>query len=101
MGSKRIEQSIEDIYEYIEGCKPKGFSGTQVIVVKEEIYDLLDEMKLKIPDEINRCNKLLERRDEIIKEEPKVRKNLSYIPQSSFTYSAPILYASSSATLLA
>ena len=68
MGSKRIEQSIEDIYEYIEGCKPKGFSGTQVIVVKEEIYDLLDEMKLKIPDEINRCNKLLERRDEIIKE---------------------------------
>lgn len=75
MGSKRIEQSIEELYEFIESCKPKGFSGTSVIVVKEQIYDLLDEMKLKIPDEINRCNKLLERRDEIIREaEAKAQK---------------------------
>lgn len=75
MSSKRIEQSIEELYEFIESCKPKGFSNTSVIVVKEQIYDLLDEMKLKIPDEINRCNKLLERRDEIIREaEAKAQK---------------------------
>ncbi len=68
MGSKRIEQSIDEIYEFIEGCKPKGFSSTAVIVQKEQLYDLLDEMKLRIPDEISRCNKVLNNRDEIIKE---------------------------------
>lgn len=66
MSSKKIEQLIDDIYEYIEGCKPKGFSTTQVIVMKDEIYDLLDEMRLKIPDEIKRCAKVVANRDQII-----------------------------------
>ena len=68
MSSKRIEQAIEDIYEYIELCKPKGFSSTQIIVQKDELLDKLDEMKLKIPDEVARCTKILERRDEILRE---------------------------------
>ena len=66
MSSKKITQLIDDIYEYIEGCKPKGFSTTQVIVMKDEIYDLLDEMRLKIPDEIVRCSKIVANRDQII-----------------------------------
>lgn len=66
MSSKRIEQLIDDIYEYIESCKPKGFGGTQVIVPKEELYDLLDEMRLKVPDEIKRCQKMIANRDAII-----------------------------------
>jgi len=54
------------MYEYIEGCKPKGFSATQVVVMKEEIYDILDEMKLKIPEEIKRCAKVVANKDQII-----------------------------------
>ena len=66
--SQKIEQLIEELYEYIEGCKPKGFSfnSTQVIVMKEEIYDILDEMKLKIPEEIKRCAKVVANKDQII-----------------------------------
>ena len=33
MSQNRIEQLIEEMYEYIEGCKPKGFSATQVVVI--------------------------------------------------------------------
>lgn len=66
MSQNRIEQLIEEMYEYIEGCKPKGFSTTQVIVMKEEIYDILDEMKLKIPEEIKRCAKVVSNKDQII-----------------------------------
>lgn len=66
MSSKKIEQLIDDIYEYIEGCKPKSFSTTQVIVMKDEIYDLLDQMRLRIPDEIKRCAKVVANRDQII-----------------------------------
>lgn len=66
MSSKRIEQLIDEVYEYIESCKPKGFSGSQVIVPKEELYDLLDEMRLKVPDEIKKCQKMIANRDAII-----------------------------------
>lgn len=66
MSQNRIEQLIEEMYEYIEGCKPKGFSATQVVVMKEEIYDILDEMKLKIPDEIKHCAKVVANKNQII-----------------------------------
>lgn len=66
MGSSKIEQLIDNIYEYIESCKPKGFSTSQVIVPKDELYDLLDELRLRVPDEIKRCQKMLMNRDAIL-----------------------------------
>lgn len=66
MGSSKIEQLIDNIYEYIESCKPKGFSTSLVIVPKDELYDLLDELRLKVPDEVKRCQKMLSNRDAII-----------------------------------
>ncbi|MCR5822979.1 MAG: ATPase [Lachnospiraceae bacterium] len=68
MSSKRIEQAIEEIYEFIEMCKPKGLSSTNIVVRKEELLDMLDELKLKIPDEVSRCSKILDRREEILRE---------------------------------
>ena len=35
--SSRIEQLIDEIEEYIEGCKPKFMSSTEIIVNKDEI----------------------------------------------------------------
>ncbi|MGN0506721.1 MAG: ATPase [Lachnospiraceae bacterium] len=66
MSSNKIEQLIDNIYEYIESCKPKGFSTSQVIVPKDELYDLLDELRLRVPDEIKRCQKMLVNRDAIL-----------------------------------
>jgi len=66
MSQNKIEQLIEEMYEYIETCKPKGFSTTQVVVMKDELYDILDEMKLKIPDEIKRCANVVSNKDQII-----------------------------------
>lgn len=66
MSSSKIEQLIDNIYEYIESCKPKGFSTSQVIVPKDELYDLLDELRLRVPDEVKRCQKMLVNRDAII-----------------------------------
>lgn len=62
----RIEQIIEEIYEFIEGCKPTTFSQNKVAVPKDELYDLLDELKLRTPDEIKRYQKIIANRDSII-----------------------------------
>ncbi len=66
MGASRIEQLIEDIYEYVESCKSAPLSSTKVIVPKDELYDLLDELRLRTPDEIKRYQKIINNRDAIL-----------------------------------
>ena len=66
MGTNRIEQLIEDIYEFVESCKMQPLSQTKVIVPKDELYDLLDELRLRTPDEIKRYQKIIANRDAII-----------------------------------
>ena len=66
MGVSRIEQLIEDIYEFIESCRMQPLSTTKVIVPKDELYDLLDELRLRTPDEIKRYQKIIANRDAII-----------------------------------
>ena len=66
MSTKRIEQLIEDIYEFVDSCKPTGFKSNKVAVPKDELYDLLDELRMKVPDEIKRCQKMIANRDAIM-----------------------------------
>lgn len=64
--TSKIEQLIEDIYEFIDSCKMQPLSSTKVIVPKDELYDLLDELRLRTPDEIKRYQKIISNRDAII-----------------------------------
>lgn len=66
MSTKRIEQLIDEIMEFVESCKASAFSSSKVIVPKEELFDLLDELRLKVPEEIKRCQKMIANRDAII-----------------------------------
>ena len=66
MGASRIEQLIEDIYEFVESCRMQPLSSTKVIVPKDELYDLLDELRLRTPDENKRYQKIIANRDAII-----------------------------------
>ena len=52
--SSRIEQLIDELEEYIESCKPKFMSNSEIIVNKDEIDELLRELRMKTPDEINK-----------------------------------------------
>lgn len=62
----RIEQKIEDIYAFVESCKMQRLSATRVIVPKDELYDLLDDLRRDIPTEIKRYRKILNQRDQIL-----------------------------------
>lgn len=66
MSQTRIEQLINEIYEYIENCKPLPVSQTKIIVQKDELLDLLDELKHRTPDEIKRYQRIIANRDSII-----------------------------------
>lgn len=65
--NSRIEQIIEEIEEYIDGCKVKPLSnGTQIIVNREEIDELLTELRTKTPDEIKRYQKIISNKEAIL-----------------------------------
>ena len=64
--SSRIEQVIDDIYEFVESCKPATFSQAKLVVPKDNLYDLLGELRLRLPDEIKRYQKIIANRDALL-----------------------------------
>lgn len=66
--SSRIEQLIDEIEEYIENCKPKFMSNTEIIVNKDEIDELLRELRMKTPDEIKRYQKIISNKEAILED---------------------------------
>ena len=66
--SSRIEQIIDEIDEYVESCKFQPLSTTKIVVQKEEIMELLRELRLKTPDEIKRYQKIISNKDAILED---------------------------------
>jgi cell division septum initiation protein DivIVA len=64
--SSRIEQIIDEIEDYIDNCKPKLLSNTEIIVNREEIDELLRELRMKTPDEIKRYQKVISNKEAIL-----------------------------------
>lgn len=64
--NSRIEQLIDEIETYIDNCKYKPFSNTHIIVNKEEIDELLRELRMKTPDEIKRYQKIINNKEAIL-----------------------------------
>lgn len=68
MNPSRIEQAIDEIYNYVESCKPSKLYPNKVVVERGELYDLLDELRLCAPEEIKRYQKIITNRDGILNE---------------------------------
>lgn len=64
----KIEQVISEIEEYIDGCSLLPLSKTKIVVEKEELEEMLHELRLKTPDEIKKYQRLLKDKDRIIGE---------------------------------
>lgn len=64
--SSRIEQIIEEIEEYVESCKYQPLSTTKIVVNKEDLEELLRELRMKTPDEIKRYQKIISNKDAIL-----------------------------------
>ena len=66
MSSSRIEQIIEEIEEFVESCRYQPLSTTKIVVNKEELEELLRELRLKTPDEIKRYQKIISNKEAIL-----------------------------------
>ena len=64
--ASRIEQIIDEIEEYIDGCKYQALSSTKIIVNKDEMEELLNELRTKTPEEIKRYQKIISNKEAIL-----------------------------------
>ena len=63
----RIEQLISEIEEYIDGCKAQPFTNNKKIIVdKDEMEELLVELRLRTPDEIKKYQKIISNKEAIM-----------------------------------
>lgn len=62
----RIEQLIGEIEEYIDSCKFQPLSNSKIIVNKEEMEELLVELRLRVPEEIKKYQKIISQQDAIL-----------------------------------
>lgn len=66
--ASRVEQIIDEMEDYIDSCKSQAFSsGTKKIVVKEEMDNFINDLRLKTPEEIKRYQKIISNREAILK----------------------------------
>ena len=64
--SSKIEQVIDEIEEYLDGCKFVPFSSSNISVDKEEIEELIAELRSKTPEEIRRYQKIISNKEAIL-----------------------------------
>lgn len=64
--NSKIEQTIEELEQYIDTCKPQAFSPNKIIVNKDQIEELLTELRLRTPEEIKRYQKMISNKEAIL-----------------------------------
>ena len=64
--ASKMEQIIDEIEEYIDNCKTYPLSSAKIIVNKDEIEELLGELRSKTPEEIKRYQKIISNKEAIL-----------------------------------
>ena len=64
----RIEQIISEIEEYIDSCKYQPLSNSKILVNKEELEELMVELRLRVPEEIKKYQKIISNQEAILQE---------------------------------
>lgn len=64
--SSKIEQVIDEIEDFVEHCRYQPLSNTKIVVNKDELDDLLADLRRKVPDEIKNYQRMLSNKENII-----------------------------------
>ena len=66
--SSKIEQQIDQIEDYIDSCRYQTFSKTNIIVDKDELDGLLEELRARTPEEIKHSQRIINNKDAILED---------------------------------
>ena len=66
--SSKIEQQIDQIEDFIDSCRYQKFSKTNIIVDKDELDGLLEELRARTPEEIKHYQRIINNKDAILED---------------------------------
>ncbi len=73
----KIEQLIGEIEAYIDDCKAQPFTNNKKIIVdRDEIEELLAELRMRTPDEIKKYQKIISNKEAILSDASKKADDL-------------------------
>ena len=64
--TSKIEDIIDEIEAYIDDCKPSAFSTNKIVVNRDELESLIQELRTKTPDEIKKYQRMIANREPIL-----------------------------------
>ena len=66
--SSKIEQQIDQIEDFIDSCRYQTFSKTNIIVDKDELDALLEELRARTPEEIKHYQRIINNKEAILED---------------------------------
>lgn len=66
MGKKGVEDIIDQIEIFIGNCKYQPLSQTKIVVHKDDLLQMIEELKMRLPSEIERCKKIMRNKEAIL-----------------------------------
>lgn len=66
MNDKYFEETIGQIYDIVEGAKTSSFNKDKVVLDKNQILNLLDELSERLPGELKQARVMLESNAELV-----------------------------------
>lgn len=66
MARKGVEDMINEIEIFIDNCKYQPLSSNKIVVQKDEIESMINELKIKMPGEVDRCKKIMRNKEAIL-----------------------------------
>lgn len=64
----KIETNIEELEQYIDSCKYSPLSNSKIVVNKDEILEIIDNLKRSVPEEIKKYQRIIANRDAILRD---------------------------------
>ena len=68
MARKDIDKIIEEIEVYVAQAKASPLSQSKITIQRDELLEMIKELKLKLPMEIERCKKIMRNKENILSE---------------------------------
>ncbi len=64
----KIEEIISEIEDYLDSCRYARLSSTNILVNRDEIGELVTELRLKTPEEIKKYKRIIANKDAILRD---------------------------------
>lgn len=72
----KIDSLIDEMIDYIEDVRSVPFSGDKIKISRDDILSFIDDIKLTLPEELDRAKKIIKSKKEIIEEANREAKEI-------------------------